>query len=145
MGPSGGHLAATYCIKYAGLQEAVETSFPAGSTILHENDMGESLYVILEGDAQVLKSDVVIAELGAGAHFGEMSLIERAPRSAAIQASSDLIALVIEREPFFSLLREEVTAVKLLWGMVRMLNARLRATSDELTTIKAIGDGPPSS
>ncbi len=130
-------------IRVAGI--AVETSFPAGSTILHENDMGESLYVILEGDAQVLKSDVVIAELGAGAHFGEMSLIERAPRSAAIQASSDLIALVIEREPFFSLLREEVTAVKLLWGMVRMLNARLRATSDELTTIKAIGDGPPSS
>ncbi len=130
-------------IRVAGI--AVETSFPAGSTILHENDMGESLYVILEGDAQVLKSDVVIAELGAGAHFGEMSLIERAPRSAAIQASSDLIALVIEREPFFSLLREEVTAVKLLWGMVRMVNARLRATSDELTTIKAIGDGPPSS
>ncbi len=128
-------------IRVAGI--AVETRFPAGSTILHENDMGESLYVILEGDAKVLKSEVVIAELGAGAHFGEMSLIERAPRSAAIQAHSDLIALVIEREPFFSLLREEVTAVKLLWGMVRMLNARLRSTSDELTTMKAISAGPP--
>lgn len=129
-------------IRVAGI--AVETHFPAGSTILHENDMGESLYVILEGQVAVLKSDVVIADMGAGAHFGEMSLIERAPRSAAVRATTDIIALVIDREPFFALMREEVTAVKLLWGMVRMLNARLRTTSDELTAMKALTGGPPS-
>ena len=115
---------------------AKEVKVAAGTAIFHEDDVGESLFVILDGRAGVLKRGSQIAELGLGAHFGEMSLIERAPRSAGIVANSQLEALVIERDAFFSLLREEVTAVKLLWGMVRMLNARLRKTSDELTLMK---------
>ncbi len=117
---------------------AKEVPFSAGTTIFDEGAPGESLVVILEGQVGVIKSAVEIAELGAGAHFGEMSLIERVPRSAGIVAKSEVRALVIEREGFFSLLREEVTAVKLLWGMVRMLNQRLRSTSDELTMIKTM-------
>ena len=115
---------------------AKEKQFKAGATIFSEGDVGESLFVILDGDTGVIKSGSEIATLGPGAHLGEMSLIERAPRSAGIVAKTDLEALVIERDAFFSLLREEVTAVKLLWGMVRMLNARLRKTSDELTLMK---------
>lgn len=127
-------------IRVAGI--AVEMHFPAGTVAFNENDPGESLYVILEGEADVKKSGIAIAELRAGDHFGEMSLIERTPRSADIFARTDVRALVIQREAFFSLLREEVTAVKLLWGMVRMLNARLRDTSDELTAIKT--GAPPT-
>ncbi|MCO4760983.1 MAG: protein phosphatase 2C domain-containing protein [Myxococcales bacterium] len=116
---------------------AKEIQLQAGTVVFNEADVGESLFVILSGQAGVIKSGNQIAELGPGAHFGEMSLIERAPRSAGIVANATLDALVIERDAFFSLLREEVTAVKLLWGMVRMLNARLRKTSDELTQLKS--------
>lgn len=115
---------------------AKEISLASGDVVFDEGAPGESLFVILDGHAGVIKSGSEIAQLGPGAHFGEMSLIERAPRSAGIVAKTPLIALVIERDAFFSLLREEVTAVKLLWGMVRMLNARLRKTSDELTILK---------
>jgi CRP-like cAMP-binding protein len=115
---------------------AKEEHVPAGSDVFAEGDTGESLYIILEGRAAVIKSDLELAELTAGAHFGEMSLIERAPRSAGIRAKTPLSLLVLERDGFFSLLREEAAAVKLLWGMVRMLNARLRLTSDELTLLK---------
>lgn len=115
---------------------AKEEHVPAGSDVFAEGDTGESLYIILEGRAAVIKSDIELAELTAGAHFGEMSLIERAPRSAGIRAKTPLSLLVLERDGFFSLLREEAAAVKLLWGMVRMLNARLRLTSDELTLLK---------
>jgi serine/threonine protein phosphatase PrpC len=115
---------------------AKEVPFTAGTTIFDEGAPGDSLFVILEGRVGVIKSDVEITDLGEGAHFGEMSLIERVPRSAGIVARSNVSALVIEREGFFSLLRDEVTAVKLVWGMVRMLNQRLRTTSDELTAIK---------
>ncbi|MCB9740560.1 MAG: cyclic nucleotide-binding domain-containing protein [Deltaproteobacteria bacterium] len=117
---------------------AKEMPFSAGTTIFDEGAPGDSLFVILEGHVGVIKSQLEIAELGEGAHFGEMSLIERVPRSAGIVAKTSVRALVIEREGFFSLLREEVTAVKLLWGMVRMLNQRLRSTSDELTMIKTM-------
>lgn len=117
---------------------AKEMPFSAGTTIFDEGAPGDSLFVILEGHVGVIKSQLEIAELGEGAHFGEMSLIERVPRSAGIVAKTSVCALVIEREGFFSLLREEGTAVKLLWGMVRMLNQRLRSTSDELTMIKTM-------
>ena len=98
---------------------AKEVQVPAGAAVFDEGDVGESLFVILDGHAGVLKSGSQIADLGPGAHFGEMSLIERAPRSAGIVANSSLEALVIERDAFFSLLREEVTAVKLLWGILK--------------------------
>lgn len=121
-------------VRVAGI--AKERRVPAGTNVLREGEFGESLFIILSGKASVLKSDVSIAELSAGAHFGEMSLIERTPRSATIRAETDCEVLMIEREGFFSLLSEEQTAVKLLWGLVRMLNARLRLTSDELTSLK---------
>jgi CRP-like cAMP-binding protein len=65
-----------------------------------------------------------------------MALIERAPRSATVTARSDCAVLMIDREAFYGLLAEEQTAVKLLWGLVRMLNARLRLTTEELTSLK---------
>ncbi len=121
-------------IRVAGI--ATERMLPAGADVFQEGEFGESLYMILDGDASVIKAGVEIATLKPGAHFGEMSLIERVPRSASVRAATDLGVLVIERDGFFSLLSEEPTAVKLLWGLVRMLNARLRSTSDELTMRK---------
>lgn len=121
-------------IRVAGI--ATERLLPAGTDVFLEGEFGESLYMILDGDASVMKGGVEIATLKPGAHFGEMSLIERVPRSATVRAATDLGMLVIERDAFFSLLAAEPTAVKLLWGLVRMLNARLRSTSDELTMRK---------
>ncbi len=122
-------------IRVAGI--AKERNLSAGNVIFREGEFGDSLFIILEGTAAVRKGDgVEIADLKPGAHFGEMSLIERAPRSATVVAHSAMSVLVIERDAFFGLLSEEATAVKLLWGLVRMLNARLRETSDELTSAK---------
>ncbi|MSP91076.1 MAG: cyclic nucleotide-binding domain-containing protein [Myxococcales bacterium] len=121
-------------MRVAGI--AKERQVPVGIDVFHEGEFGESLYIILDGKAAVLKSDVEIATLVAGAHFGEMSLIERAPRTATVRAQTPLDMVIIERDSFFSLLAEEATAVKLLWGLVRMLNARLKNTSDELTSLK---------
>ncbi len=122
-------------IRVAGV--AKEKQLPAGTEVFQEGAYGESLYIILDGVAAVVKADVEIATLQPGAHFGEMSLIERVPRSATIRAKSEMSVLMIERDAFFGLLAEEQAAVKLLWGLVRMLNARLRTTSDELTLLKS--------
>jgi CRP-like cAMP-binding protein len=123
-------------IRVAGI--ATERVVQAKTTLCTEGEFGESLFIILEGSAVVLKGDgVTIAELQPGQHVGEMSLIERAPRSATVRAKTAMSVLVIERDAFFGLLSEEQTAVKLLWGLVRMLNARLRSTSDELSHLKS--------
>ena len=123
-------------IRVAGI--ASERLVPAGKVLCTEGEFGESLFIILQGSAVVQKGDgVTIAELQPGQHVGEMSLIERAPRSATVVCKEAMSVLVIERDAFFGLLSEEQTAVKLLWGLVRMLNARLRSTSDELSQLKA--------
>jgi serine/threonine protein phosphatase PrpC len=121
-------------VRVAGI--ASERELKAGDDVFLEGELGESLFVILSGRASVLKSGIEIARLVPGGHFGEMSLIERSPRTATVRATTPLSLLVIERSNFFALLGEEATAVKLLWGLVRMMNARLRATSDELTALK---------
>jgi serine/threonine protein phosphatase PrpC len=123
-------------IRVAGI--ATERLVPPGTVLCTEGEFGESLFIILQGSAVVQKGDgVTIAELQPGQHVGEMSLIERAPRSATVVSKDAMSVLVIERDAFFGLLSEEQTAVKLLWGLVRMLNARLRSTSDELSHLKA--------
>ena len=121
-------------VRVAGI--AKERELAAGTDFFLEGEFGESLFIILDGTASVSKSGIEITQLEAGAHFGEMSLIERAPRSATIRSKTPMSVLVIERDGFFTLLREEATAVKLLWGLVRMLNARLRSTNEELIGLK---------
>jgi len=123
-------------IRVAGVSK--EIAIREGETVFEENAIDESLYVIRAGRVGVGTGGAESAERGAGAHFGEMSLIERTPRSAGIVAKSQVEALLIQRDEFFSLLRQEVTAVKLLWGIIRMLNARLRSTSQELTVFKTM-------
>ncbi len=128
------YLAFADLMRVAGI--ARELRWPAGTAFFKEADPGDSMYILLDGTVGVSKSGLELATLKPGAHFGEMALIERAPRSATVVAKTDCDVLVIEREGFYGLLSEETTAVKLLWGLVRMLNHRLRLTSDELTHLK---------
>src|SRR5439155_5272745 len=77
-----------------------ERSYGAGATVVEEGTPGRELYVIDAGSADVLKCapdgrEVKIAELGAGACFGEMALVGIMRRSATVRARSPLRALVL--------------------------------------------------
>lgn len=122
-------------MRVAGI--ATEQAVQPGADIFVDGESGDKMYILLSGEVSVRKQDVQLAVLKPGAHFGEMALIERAPRSATVRAVGPVELLVFDREGFFGLLSDESAAVKLLWGMVRMLNARLKHTSDELTQIKS--------
>ena len=74
-----------------------------------------------------------IANLPASTVLGEMGLIDSEPRSASIIAAKPTRLLSIRREDFFALLRRHRTlAAKVLWGLCRVLNERLRDTSKNL-------------
>jgi len=122
-------------MRVAGI--ATEQVISGGADIFVDGEQGDKMYIVLAGEVSVRKQEVELAILKAGAHFGEMALIERAPRSATVRAKGHVEVLVFDREGFFGLLSDEGAAVKLLWGMVRMLNARLKHTSDELTALKS--------
>lgn len=109
-----------------------------GSTVIAEGDVGEELFVLLRGEAEVLKGETVVATLEPGSHFGEMALIDNAPRSATVRGLKAGTLLVIDRKNFFALLRrEQLLAVKLLWALLQMLTERLRATNEELSGMRS--------
>jgi CRP-like cAMP-binding protein len=81
--------------------------FAAGSTIVQLGAPGDTFFVILDGRALVVRPSGRPLKLGAGDFFGELALIEEAPRSADVIATDDLTALAIGRAAFAKLLRSE--------------------------------------
>ena len=108
-------------------------SYDINDRILCEGDPGDELFVSLSGSVEVTKSGQRLAQLGRGAFFGEMSLIDRAPRSADVIARDVCKMMVIRREDFDELIAEApALGVKLLRAFCRVLNERLRNTSEVL-------------
>ena len=86
----------------------------------------------------MLKSGLKIAQLKAGGHFGEMGLVDQAPRSASVIALEETSAVSIDRDSLLKLMRRDpVLSVKLLWSFVQVLSERLRNTNEALTGLKA--------
>ncbi|MCG8554269.1 MAG: cyclic nucleotide-binding domain-containing protein [Proteobacteria bacterium] len=107
--------------------------FGPDEVIVKEGDDGEELYIVLSGEVRVHSGDNEIVVLGAGQHFGEMALIDRAPRSASVTSILESKLIVLRRKQFFDIVREDHdVAVKLLWSFLGVLAKRLRSTSKEL-------------
>jgi CRP-like cAMP-binding protein len=84
------------------------------------------MFVIVEGDVQIVRGGKVVATLGRGAHFGEMGLLNQRPRSATVTVTSPTQMLVLERSAFNEVLREDTgLAAKLLYKLAQILSLRL--------------------
>lgn len=124
----------TYKEQTAILSIATTRTFPAGREIVTEGQPGEELFVVIRGRVSIEKNGVEIAELRAGGHFGEMGLIDNAPRSATVRSTEPTRVMVISRPDLMNLMkRESILAVKMLWSFVQVLSDRLRATNSELS------------
>lgn len=124
----------TYKEQTAILSIASTRTFPGGREIVTEGQPGEELFIVVRGRVAVEKNGVEIAELRAGGHFGEMGLIDNAPRSATVRATEPTRVMVIARSDLMNLMkRESILAVKMLWSFVQVLSDRLRATNSELS------------
>jgi CRP-like cAMP-binding protein len=98
--------------------------FEAKEPIVNAGDPGEAFYVILSGRAKVRRgSGRAVAQIGPGAYFGEMALVEGAPRSATIVAETATTCLMLTRKRFAKVLRGEPSVALTL---LRTLAARVR-------------------
>jgi len=104
-----------------------------GEAVVQEGSEGDAMFVIVAGRCAVRKGDVELARLGPGENFGEMSLVERAPRSASVVAEEDTRLLEFSRADLFRVLRASPdTGITLLWNLITILVGRLRETSTQL-------------
>jgi len=95
---------------------------PDGTAIVRQGGAGDTFYVLLEGDAVVRRNGSQVGELHAGAYFGELALLDPAPRNADVVAASDAVVGKLTVDPFRTLLRE-VPALneRLLAGLAHRL------------------------
>lgn len=82
--------------------------FAAGETVFQEGDVGDYLYLIIEGEVEVFRegpdqTEIVLNRLGAGEYFGEMALVSNAPRNATIRTLTPVDAVTMERMDFTTL------------------------------------------
>jgi CRP-like cAMP-binding protein len=123
---------------------AVEAHATAERVFQH-GDVGDKLYVILRGRVRISRNipgmgEEALAILGPGAIFGEMALLDEAPRSADALVHESCELLAIRREAFEDLLfLHKDLAYEVLWSMVRILSSRLRETTDKLTFLSVTG------
>jgi CRP-like cAMP-binding protein len=104
---------------------AVQRTYPAGTVIVRQGEPGVGLYVLIRGRARVQQhageeSPRQLALLGSNEIFGELALLDNAPRSASVVAEEDTSALVIPIFDFRALLHDDpAIAIKLLSVLAR--------------------------
>jgi CRP-like cAMP-binding protein len=105
-------------------------SVPAGRTITIEGKPGRELLVILDGRATCRVKGRKLAHFGPGEFFGEMSMLDKGPRSATVTAESEMDLLVLDGQEFRSLIE---ASPGVAWKMLASMAGRLRNADRSLT------------
>src|SRR5262249_20147073 len=116
----------------AGVLDVVRV--PANQVVFHYNDPGDALYIIRAGSVEIFVTDdtgkrIVLETAAAGDYFGEISLLDRGPRTASVVATQDLEALRLDgpdREQFLN--RYPSAGL----DMLAVMGRRLRASAEQL-------------
>jgi CRP/FNR family transcriptional regulator, cyclic AMP receptor protein len=101
----------------------------AGEVIFRQYDMGSEMYVVLEGELELAIGPSVVERLGPGDPFGEMALIDQAPRTATATAATEgKLAVIPERRFLFLVQTTPHFALDIMKAMadrLRKMNARV--------------------
>lgn len=106
--------------------------YARGDVIFQQGDPGDTFYIIESGEAKIVLSssdgrEAILALLGPGHFFGELSLLDGEPRSADVVAKEDCALLALHRDDFRAFLVRHPHAAE---ALLAVLSRRLRATDD---------------
>ena len=124
-----------------------ERTLKKGHILLREGDPGDEMFLVRRGTVVVSKAvtgpvEQVLARMGPGDFFGEMSLFDREPRSATIQAEpdSDVTLLVLDRAALETLIEANPrAAASFFHALVQVFIERLRTSTDLVAEVTRWG------
>jgi HD-GYP domain-containing protein (c-di-GMP phosphodiesterase class II) len=103
-------------------RQARTCRYPAGSTLFEEGDHGDCLHVLRSGAVSVVRPskdpDVVLAVLGPNTVFGELAVLNSAPRTATLTARADSVTVVIDKRTIDAVLDRHPQAVREMLGVL---------------------------
>lgn len=121
------------------LQSFHTRTYHEGEPLFVEGDIGRALFIIETGHVELTKrgqdgKPQSLAVLGPGSFFGEMALLEQLPRSASALAQERSVLLLLYRAKLDEMLHSHPRiGIAIMTHLARLLSARLRKTSRELT------------
>lgn len=114
-------------------ERSLGKNYKDGSIIFEENSIGKEMYIILSGNVKIIKKkgdvETVIATLGEGDFFGEMSLFDNYPRSATVKAEGNVSLLEINQKNFLKKISKDPS---LAFRMLEKMSHRIRKTDDKI-------------
>ena len=115
-------------------------TFPGGVNIITVAQPGDMVYILLEGTVKIYVdqldgSEVILAFLGPGDTFGEMSMVDSAGRSANVVALEDCICLLMDRAAFHQCLK---STKGLSYNLVRLMSRRLRLANEQIQALSTL-------
>lgn len=121
-------------------------SYRAGERLFEAGEEGDSAFVILSGEVDVIlkatDDEVIVASLHKGEIFGEIAALTGQPRTSAIAAREDLSVLRLDKQTILNLMRE---FPDIALELIRVLSDRLKETSNLLaqaqSDLKHLRDG----
>ena len=108
-----------------------------GEELIREGELGDCMYVIQEGKADVFVTrdgeEVLLRTASKGEIVGEMAILQRVVRSATVRARGDVHALTVDRKNFLTRINEDPS---IAFRVLEMMSHRIRELSDEVARLK---------
>ena len=112
-------------------RSADEVAVPSGYVLVYEGDWGNEVFVVAEGEARVTAGGRTLAELGSGAVIGELAVLNPAPRTATVTASTAMRFFVFDRDGFEAILADvPLVARRMMTGVANRFQQQAADLSD---------------
>lgn len=127
-------------LEYLSTLLTVETP-PAGATLFREGEDANAMFVVINGEVEVLKRskrgvEARVAVLGPGDWFGEMSIVDIQPRSATVRALAPSRLLRVSSADLDALYRHDLRSYAIIiLNLARELSRRLRVADGILADL----------
>jgi HEAT repeat protein len=113
----------------------------SGNSIITKGEMGDCLYIIIEGQVRIHDEERTLNYLESGDVFGEISVLDTEPRTASVSAAEDTQLLRLDQESLYEAIDDHSEVAK---GIIKMLSRHLRARIQELNDLRAHLEIPES-